>query len=105
MHMGDIAHNPMTLAARRVDARVRPRAQAINSRKASLTGSRPTGSWRWAIIFRPRRSDMSSDTTRQYRWDNVLWRNAMSSTEERFRIAVLDDYQDVALSLADWSAL
>ena len=29
----------------------------------------------------------------------------MSSTEERFRIAVLDDYQDVALSLADWSAL
>jgi phosphoglycerate dehydrogenase-like enzyme len=29
----------------------------------------------------------------------------MSSTRERFRIAVLDDYQDVALSFADWSAL
>jgi phosphoglycerate dehydrogenase-like enzyme len=29
----------------------------------------------------------------------------MSCTRERFRIAVLDDYQDVALSLADWSAL
>jgi len=29
----------------------------------------------------------------------------MSSTQERFRIAVLDDYQNVALSLADWSAL
>ena len=29
----------------------------------------------------------------------------MSSKQERFRIAVLDDYQDVALSLADWSAL
>jgi phosphoglycerate dehydrogenase-like enzyme len=29
----------------------------------------------------------------------------MSSMRERFRIAVLDDYQDVALSLADWSAL
>jgi phosphoglycerate dehydrogenase-like enzyme len=29
----------------------------------------------------------------------------MSSNQERFRIAVLDDYQDVALSLADWSVL
>ena len=29
----------------------------------------------------------------------------MSSTQERFKIAVLDDYQNVALSLADWSAL
>ena len=29
----------------------------------------------------------------------------MPSKEERFRIAVLDDYQNVALSLADWSAL
>src|SRR5580704_11608962 len=32
-------------------------------------------------------------------------RHAMSSKQERFRIAVLDDYQDVALSLADWSVL
>ena len=29
----------------------------------------------------------------------------MSSNQERFRIAVLDDYQNVALSLADWSML
>ena len=29
----------------------------------------------------------------------------MPSKRERFRIAVLDDYQNVALSLADWSAL
>jgi phosphoglycerate dehydrogenase-like enzyme len=29
----------------------------------------------------------------------------MSSKQERFRIAVLDDYQGVALSLADWSVL
>jgi phosphoglycerate dehydrogenase-like enzyme len=29
----------------------------------------------------------------------------MSSKQERFRIAILDDYQDVALSLADWSVL
>jgi phosphoglycerate dehydrogenase-like enzyme len=29
----------------------------------------------------------------------------MSSTQERFKIAVLDDYQNVALSLADWTAL
>jgi phosphoglycerate dehydrogenase-like enzyme len=29
----------------------------------------------------------------------------MSSKQEPFRIAVLDDYQDVALSLADWSVL
>ena len=29
----------------------------------------------------------------------------MSSKPERVRIAVLDDYQNVALSLADWSAL
>src|ERR1700732_2048578 len=32
-------------------------------------------------------------------------RNAMSTKQERFRIAVLDDYQHVALSLADWSVL
>jgi phosphoglycerate dehydrogenase-like enzyme len=31
--------------------------------------------------------------------------NATSSKQEGFRIAVLDDYQRVALSLADWSAL
>src|ERR1700676_4383587 len=29
----------------------------------------------------------------------------MSSKQQRFRIAVLDDYQDAALSLADWSTL
>jgi hypothetical protein len=29
----------------------------------------------------------------------------MSSTQEPFRIAVLDDYQHGALSLADWSVL
>src|SRR3984893_3134772 len=34
-----------------------------------------------------------------------LRRHAMSSKQERFRIAVLDDYQRVALSLADWSVL
>src|SRR6202047_4905106 len=34
-----------------------------------------------------------------------LRRHVMSSKQERFRIAVLDDYQDVALSLADWSVL
>ena len=28
-----------------------------------------------------------------------------STKQERFRIAVLDDYQNVALSLADWSVL
>ena len=31
--------------------------------------------------------------------------NATSSKQEPFRIAVLDDYQHVALSLADWSVL
>src|ERR1700733_14730459 len=31
--------------------------------------------------------------------------NATSSTQEPFRIAVLDDYQNVARSLADWSVL
>src|SRR5260370_39388701 len=34
-----------------------------------------------------------------------LLRYAMSSKQEPFRIAVLDDYQHVALSLADWSVL
>src|SRR5271166_4376124 len=37
--------------------------------------------------------------------DDISRRNVMSSKQERFRIAVLDDYQNVALSLADWSAL
>src|SRR6185369_13931249 len=31
--------------------------------------------------------------------------HTMSSKQERFRIAILDDYQDVALSLADWTVL
>ena len=31
--------------------------------------------------------------------------NATSSKQETFRIAVLDDYHNVALSLADWSVL
>src|SRR6201987_249323 len=57
---------------------------------------------------------MSSDTTRRIagkppigRGSELasLRRNAMPSKPERFRIAVLDDYQNVALSLADWSAL
>src|SRR6476659_9780637 len=33
-----------------------------------------------------------------------LGRHALSK-QERFRIAILDDYQDVALSLANWSVL
>jgi len=32
-------------------------------------------------------------------------RHAMSNQQEPFRIVVLDDYQNVALSLADWSVL
>jgi phosphoglycerate dehydrogenase-like enzyme len=31
--------------------------------------------------------------------------NFMSNTNEQFRVAVLDDYQNVALSMADWSPL
>jgi lactate dehydrogenase-like 2-hydroxyacid dehydrogenase len=31
--------------------------------------------------------------------------HAMSSKQERYRVAVLYDYQNVALALADWSAL
>jgi len=34
-----------------------------------------------------------------------FWGKAMPTRQDRFRIAVLDDYQDVALSLADWSVL
>src|SRR5271163_1203197 len=33
------------------------------------------------------------------------WRHAMSSSQQPCNIAVLDDYQNVALSLADWSVL
>ena len=29
----------------------------------------------------------------------------MTSKQKRFRVAILDDYQNVALSLADWSVL
>src|ERR1700722_8056573 len=58
---------------------------------------------------------MSSDTTGHTtgkplsgpgdEWMKNLRRNAMPSQQERFRIAVLDDYQNVALSLANWSVL
>src|SRR5277367_6946438 len=37
--------------------------------------------------------------------DEESRRNAMPSKQERFRIAVLDDYQNVAHSLANWSVL
>src|ERR1700737_4096248 len=58
---------------------------------------------------------MSSDTTRHTTGKpssgpgsermTSLRRHAMSSKQERFRIAVLDDYQNVAISFADWSVL
>jgi hypothetical protein len=58
---------------------------------------------------------MSSDTTRHItgklpsglgseRMTSLRW-HAMSTKQEHCRIAVLDDYQHVALSLADWSVL
>src|SRR5260221_5868350 len=58
---------------------------------------------------------MSSDTTRHItgklpsglgseRMTSLRW-HAMFSKQEHFRIAVLDDYQHVALSLAEWSVL
>src|SRR5271167_4214200 len=90
-----------------------PRGRSTRARR-SWTALRPTGSWRSAIIFRSLRSDMSSDTTRRIAGKRSIGlgsegpsfrRNAMPSKPERFRIAVLDDYQNVALSLADWSAL
>src|SRR6202030_106997 len=66
-------------------------------------------------IFRSQLLAMSSDTTRHTTGKppsgrgsermTSLRRHAMSSKQERFRIAVLDDYQHVALSLADWSVL
>ena len=46
-----------------------------------------------------------------YRWEPVhglgdyVEDNAMNASQEPYRVAVLDDYQDVALSMADWSAL
>src|SRR6202034_1124493 len=90
-----------------------PRGRSTRARR-SWTALRPTGSWRWAIIFRSQGSATSSNTTRHIAGKPstglgseriALWRNAMPSKPERFRIAVLDDYQNVALSLADWSAL
>src|ERR1700719_976348 len=87
-------------------------------------------SWRWPIIFRFRLLDMSSDTARHitgklpsgpgserltpFRRSTKASRakiNSMtkqiseSTKQEHFRIAVLDDYQHVALSVADWSVL
>ncbi len=60
-------------------------------------------------------SDMSSVTTRHTTGKppsgpgseriTSLRRQAMSSKQKRFRVAILDDYQNVALSLADWSVL
>src|ERR1700730_4764634 len=72
-------------------------------------------SWRWAIIFRSRLLDMSSDTARHITGKlpsgpgseriTSLRRHAMSNKQEPFRIAVLDDYQNVAISLADCAVL
>src|ERR1700722_16807425 len=90
-----------------------PRGRSTRVRR-SWTVLRPTGSWRWAIIFRSLRSATSSNTTGHIAGKPsigcgseriALRRNAMPSKPERFRIAVLDDYQNIALSLADWSVL
>src|SRR3984893_10286909 len=91
-----------------------PRRRSSRARPP-WTASRPIGSWSWPIIFRSQLSDMSSDTTRHTtgkppsgpgsEQTKSLRRNTMSSQQERFKIAVLDDYQHVALSLADWSVL
>src|SRR5580658_4170233 len=90
-----------------------PRGRSTRVRR-SWTALRPTGSWRWAIIFRSLRLATSSNTTRHIAGKPSIGRgsegpsfrrNAMPSKQERVRIAVLDDYQNVALSLADWSTL
>src|ERR1700747_1679875 len=67
MHMGDIAHNPVTSLQHPEWTPVfdYDPVQAIKSRKAFWTASRPMGSWRWAIIFRSRLLDMSCDTARR----------------------------------------
>src|SRR5260370_6510235 len=73
------------------------------------------GEWRWLIIFRSRLLDTSSDTARHITGKlprgtgseriTSVRRYTMSNQQESFRIAILDDYQNVALSLADWSVL
>src|SRR5258708_6192055 len=73
------------------------------------------GEWLWLIIFRSRLLDTSSDTARHITGKlprgtgseriTSVRRYTMSNQQESFRIAILDDYQNVALSLADWSVL
>src|SRR6201993_2557693 len=66
MHMGDIAHNPVKNLQKPDWTPVfdYDPVQAIKSRKAILARVATMGSWRWAIIFRSRLLDMSSDTAR-----------------------------------------
>ena len=66
MHMGDIAHNPVTSLQQPDWTPIldyEP-AQAIKSRKAILDRVATDRVWLWAITSRSRRADMSSDTTR-----------------------------------------
>jgi hypothetical protein len=53
-------------------------------------------------------------TRQAFRWEAAPWtwqprlallRRTIMSTQAPFRIAVLDDYQNVALTMADWSVL
>ena len=90
-------------------------AQAIKSRKAILDRVATDRVCHGLSLPVPGDLDMSSDATRHTTGNpssgpgsermTSLRRHTMSSKQERFRIAVLDDYQDVALSLADWSVL
>src|SRR5258708_33844623 len=68
-------------------------ARVLSRKLASGAGSERTASLR-----RPQENEQSKI--------NPMTKQILeSSKQERFRIAVLDDYQHVALSLADWSVL
>ena len=117
MHMGDIARNPATSLQPRVDAGVRLRARTGDQVAQGDSGPRRDRSGDghglsfsvpgyWAC--RPTRRGIPLGSRPVGLVTNrmkSLRRNAMPSKHERFRIAVLDDYQNVALSLANWSVL
>ena len=122
MHMGDIAHNPVTSLQHPEWTPIfdYDPAQAINSRKAILDRVATDRvmamgyHFPFAAIGHVVEHDKASmgsvaasasDPLGLVARDDISLEDAMSSKQERFRIAVLDDYQNVALSLADWSVL
>src|SRR5258708_3335699 len=72
-----------------------PSAMLVRCRRRGSSGSSPLGISRWKTIAKPWPT----------RWPVSSGRSDARGSEDVMKVAILDDYQNVALKLADWSAV